>query len=149
MKFRQQERDGRKVRVAVDLTPMIDVVFQLIIFFMLSSTFVVQSSINIEMPTAETAHEVYEQNDITVTLLSEGEGPDGKGRIVIDDQDVGSFEELARRLAEEMAARENASLLIRPDAKVPSERLVRIFGIAGSVGIEKFSIAALPPPTEE
>jgi len=39
MKFR--EINKRKVRATVDLTPLIDVVFQLLIFFMLSSTFVI------------------------------------------------------------------------------------------------------------
>ena len=43
MKFRVEKK--RKISAIVDMTPLIDVVFQLLIFFMLSATFVVQSSI--------------------------------------------------------------------------------------------------------
>ena len=73
MKFRQKEK--RKVRANVDLTPLIDVVFQLLIFFMLSATFVVQSSIQIEMPEAE-GTTTLEQKDISITLTYGEGGPD-------------------------------------------------------------------------
>jgi len=56
MKFKRN--DKRKIRAAVEMTPLIDVVFQLLIFFMLSSTFVVQTSIPIETPLAEGAEKL-------------------------------------------------------------------------------------------
>ena len=65
MKFKRN--DKRKVRAAVELTPLIDVVFLLLIFFMLSSTFVVQTSIPIEIPESVGA-EQFEQKDLSITL---------------------------------------------------------------------------------
>ena len=70
MDLRQKGKDSLRVRVALDLTPLIDVVFQLILFFMLSSTFIVQTSIPIQMPRAEGATNL-EKKDISVTLLYE------------------------------------------------------------------------------
>ena len=55
MKFRKNVAQGnerRRVRATLDLTPLIDVVFQLLVFFMLTSTFVVQTSLPIQMPQA-------------------------------------------------------------------------------------------------
>ena len=63
MRFRKQERDRRRILAEVDLTPLIDVVFQLLIFFMLTATFVVQSSIQIEVPEADTESVMDYAND--------------------------------------------------------------------------------------
>lgn len=123
---------------------MIDCVFQLIIFFMLSSTFVVQSSINIEMPEAEGAASL-EQKDLSVTLAYGEGGPDGKGPIFVDNVEVKTMAELGHVLQAAASEREDLGVLIRPDARIPTARLVEVLGIATSVGIQRFNIAAIPP----
>ena len=57
-----------------------------------------------------------------------------------NDQSQGFSE----RLAIEIEERPDLMVLIRPDARVETRRLVRVFGIASSVGIERFGIAAQP-----
>jgi biopolymer transport protein ExbD len=146
MRFR--EKDKRKVRANVDLTPLIDVVFQLLIFFMLSSTFVVQSSIQIEMPKAQGAVAL-EQKDIAITLAHGEGGPGGKGLIYVDDVEVDSLRDLSLILAEHREKRPDTMVLIRPDARVETARLVEVLGIANSVGIERYGIAAQPPREDE
>ena len=142
------ERDGkRKVRAAMDLTPLIDVVFQLLIFFMLSSTFVVQRSIQIEVPEAE-GGVTLEQKDLSVTIAYGEGGPDDQGPVYVNDVPMGSWGELSTTLGNAHAERGDIVVLIRPDARVPTERLVRVLGIASSVGIERYGIAAKPPELE-
>jgi len=145
MKFAQGDR--RKVRAAVELTPLIDVVFQLLIFFMLSSTFVVQRSIQIEVPEAEGAV-VLEQKDLSITIAYGDGGPDNGGPVYVNEVSVDTWRELSQKLSDAYAARPDAMVLIRPDARVPVERLVRVLGIASSVGIEHYGIAAQPPEVE-
>jgi len=145
MKFRPAVMETRKVRANLDLTPLIDVVFQLILFFMLSSTFVVQSSIQIETPIAE-GSKTLEQKDLSITLQYGEGGPDGGGRVYVDSDEVTTWAGLSQRLAEEIAARPKAMVLIRPDARVDTGRLVQVLGIATSVGIQRYGIAAEPPP---
>lgn len=145
MKFRQSEK--RKVRANVDLTPLIDVVFQLLIFFMLSATFVVQSSIQIEMPEAE-GTTTLEQKDISITLTYDEGGPDGKGSVFIDNVEVASMRELSLKLSEEKSKRPDIMVLIRSDAQVDTGRLVEVLGVASSVGIERYGIAAQQPQDE-
>ncbi len=147
MKFRVATVEKRKVRASLDLTPLIDVVFQLLVFFMLSSTFVVQSSIQIETPVAE-GSEALEQKDLSITLQYGEGGPDGNGRVYVDNDEISSWAELSRIIADEMAARPETMVLIRPDARIETGRLVQVLGIATSVGVERYGIAAEPPPEE-
>ena len=142
MKFRRDRK--RRINPNLDMTPLIDVVFQLLIFFMLSSTFIVQSTIQIEMPEAEGAAQL-EQKDLSVTLAYGTGGPDGKGKIYVNSKEVPSIEELTRILSERAAERPDIMLLVRTDARTDTGRLVEVLGIASSVGIQKFGIGAQPP----
>ncbi len=147
MKFKRQ--DGRrKTRANVDLTPLIDVVFQLLIFFMLSATFVVQASIQIEMPEARGA-QTFEQRDVTITMAYGSGGPDNRGPIYVDDVPVQSMEQLSRILAERRAEQEDVRLLFRGDARLQHGRFVEVLGIANSLGITRYGIAAQPIGEEE
>jgi len=142
MKFRDKRK--RRGDVRVDLTPLIDVVFQLLIFFMLSATFVVQSSIQIEMPEAEGATNL-EQKDLSITLAYGTDGPGGGGKIYVNNDEMTTIEALTERLSAEVQRQPEVMLLVRTDARTDTGRLVEVLGIASSVGITKFGIGAQPP----
>ena len=135
MRFRKQEQGRRRIRAEVDLTPLIDVVFQLLIFFMLTATFVVQSSIQIEVPEADT-ESVMEQKNISVTLVYGKDGPDGGGKIYLDNDEIRNFEDLGIRLS--VAAEDNptAMVVVRSDARVDVQRLVRVLDVMSKLGLE-------------
>ena len=142
MKFKRDRK--RRINPNLDMTPLIDVVFQLLIFFMLTSTFVVQSTIQIEMPEAEGAAQL-DQKDLSVTLAYGTGGPEGKGKIYVNSEEVPTLEELTRILSEHASERPELMLLVRTDARTDTGRLVEVLGIASSVGIQKFGIGAQPP----
>ncbi len=150
MKFRQTNDGKRKIRASLDMTPLIDVVFQLILFFMLSSTFVVQNSIQIEMPKAD-GTQTLETNDMSLTLAFGEGGPDNSGMIYFgkENEEIYTWEQLTQRLSEEGAKRKEPVLTIRSDGRAQVERIVRVWGIATSVGITRFGIAAQPLDNEE
>jgi biopolymer transport protein ExbD len=141
MKFKKGT-SGRE-QVKLDMTPMIDVVFQLLIFFMLAATFVVQSAIQIEMPEAQGATNL-EKKELSITLAYGTDGPDGKGKIYVDELDVDSLEELTRILSEKVADQPELMVLIRPDARSEAGRLIEVLGILNSLGISTSSIVAQP-----
>ena len=122
---------------------MIDCVFQLIIFFMLSSTFVVQSSIQIQTPQAKGATAL-EQKDLSITLAYGEGGPDGKGPVYVDNNEVSSLEELTDILAAARSEQPDTRVLIRTDALVEAGRFVEVLGIVHSVGFERSGVAAQP-----
>lgn len=142
MKFRKQRPQRRSPNP--DLTPLIDVVFQLLLFFMLSSTFVVQSSIHIEIPKAEGATQL-EKKDLSVTVAYGTDGPDGKGKIFVNNDEMPSMDALTQRLSTEAQNQPGAQLLMRTDGRTDSARLLEVMGIATSVGFEKINLAAAPP----
>lgn len=146
MKF--PRNSARKVRANVELTPLIDVVFQLLIFFMLSSTFVVQSSVPIELPEAEGAMQL-ERKELSITLVYGTGGPEDGGEVYIDEVPITHWTQLTRALVDLRERDPDALVLIRPDARVPTARLVKVLGFANSVGIKHYGIAATAPMEEE
>ncbi|MCK5863052.1 MAG: biopolymer transporter ExbD [Candidatus Hydrogenedentes bacterium] len=146
MKF--PRNSTRKIRASVEMTPLIDVVFQLLIFFMLSSTFVVQTSIPIEVPEATGATQS-ESKDVSISLKEGDGGPDNGGEVFIDSVPVTNWTQLTRFLVELNERDPDALVLIRAAKKVPTERLVKVLGLANGVGIKNYGIAATPPTEEK
>ncbi|NIA13722.1 MAG: hypothetical protein GWP08_06540 [Nitrospiraceae bacterium] len=145
MTFDKSEK--KRPRPSLDMTPLIDVVFQLILFFMLSSTFVVQSSINIETAEAKGAV-AFEQKDISITLVYDENAPEGRGPLYVNEVRVKDMGELTQVLSEAHAERPETQVLVRPDKRIPSARLIEVLGIANSVGFQRCGIAARPPAEE-
>lgn len=152
-----RNKEKHKIRANVDLTPLIDVVFQLLIFFMLSATFVVQTSVQVELPKAEGAREL-EKKDISITLtaperdaqgLTIPSGLEGLGQIYVNDVEVRTWGQLSQILSQLYLEDPEALVLIRPDTDVATGRLVRVLGVANSVGITRYAIGARPPGEEE
>jgi biopolymer transport protein ExbD len=142
MKFRDREK--RKVRANLDMTPVIDVVFQLVLFFMLSSTFVVQNSIPVELPQAEGSTQL-ESRDVSVTLTAPPDGPDGLGAVYVDNRQVAGMDQLGEALSARRLENPDIMVLIRADEGVPTGRTVEVLGVAYGAGIQKSLIAARPP----
>ena len=142
MRFRRTPK--RKVRANIDLTALVDVVLTLLLFFMLSATFVVHNTIPVELPKAEGSTQ-FEERDVSVTLGVPPGGPDGRGAIYVDNKEVSGMKELGEVLAAKRAARPDIMVLIRADAGVPTGRTVEVLGVAYGAGIKKSLIAARPP----
>lgn len=146
MKFKREKK--RRITASVELTPLIDVVFQLLIFFMLSSTFVVQTSIPIEVPESSGVSQL-EQKELSVTLQYGEGGPDGNGRVYVNDIEVQAWAELSRTLAELYERQPGALVLIRPDSRIPTGRTIKVMGILNSSGIRHYAVAAQQPEEDE
>ncbi|MBI2423188.1 MAG: biopolymer transporter ExbD [Candidatus Hydrogenedentes bacterium] len=142
MKFRRNNK--LKVAARLDMTPLVDVVLLLLAFFMLSSTFTVRTSIPIDVPQAEGPAQ-FEQKDLSITLSFDPGGPDGLGKIYVDEAEIVDWAELVRRLTDLHGANPGAAVQIRSDGRVPVERFVKVMGYANAVGIQSYSIAAQQP----
>lgn len=142
MKFRRTS--PRRVRAVVDVTPLVDVVFLLLIFFMLSSAFVVHTSVPVELTEAEGASAL-DNKEMSISILYGTGGPEDGGEVYVNDTPINDWAELTRLMAELHDQEPEAMVLIRPDARVPTARLVKVLGFANSVGIRHYGIAAIPP----
>lgn len=136
-----KKRGHRKITANLDMTPLIDVVFQLLIFFMLSATFVVQSSVPIELPEKSTDSPTpVEAKDIVVSVTADG-------KFYIDpDSDAIDATGLAARLREESEKRPmedptvKPMVLIRADGTVPTQLLIDVMEACEEAELRNFGI---------
>jgi biopolymer transport protein ExbD len=133
-----------KTQPEVNLTSLIDVVLLLLIFFMVSTSFVKQSQINISLPEAERSTIVEappEQIDIMITatgvyLVN--------GRELINNRP----ETIRNALQKVSAGRNNMPMTISADADARHQHVVTAMDIAGRLGFTQISIATVNDPVE-
>jgi len=135
MQFRKKTVVHEKLMVSLNMTPLIDCVLQLLIFFMLSSSFVLQTGIHVDLPKAE-APRVDVEQDIVITITRANE-------LFLNDEKI-TTDELLNSLLEKVTNTENKTVLIKPDRRVETGKLVEVMGIAKSVGVESLGIITEP-----
>lgn len=134
MKFRTRERRES----TVDLTSLIDVVFMLLIFFMVTTTFDRNAELKIALPTA--SNTAASNADEKLELLIDAQGRYYiNGREVLNNQPETLFQAMSQTL-EEMG-NNTPPLVISADANVNYQAVVTAMDIAGRLGLTNFSIA--------
>jgi biopolymer transport protein ExbD len=134
-----------RIQPEVNLTSLIDVVLLLLIFFMVSTSFVKQSQIAISLPEAENTDvvaEVSEQIDIMITET---------GTYLINGRElINSRPETIRNALQKVTGGDNTlPLTISADASAKHQDVVTAMDIAGRLGFVNISIATVNDPTAE
>ena len=111
---------------ALDMTPMIDVTFQLILFFMLVMDMSAAKVEPLRQPSARHAVRLLEPDELVVNV-----GGDGRLRVYGKTMSDQALEDL---LAQRARARAEAPLLIRADRSAPFERIQKVMMMAQHVG---------------
>lgn len=125
--------EGRRRSSQVpNLTPLIDVVFLLLVFFMLTSHFVTEEALNIDLPVAESGQASREDTRLEVVL-------DAEGRYLINDHIV-EPEALEGTLREALATREDKIVRIRGDRAANLGNAVGLLDTARKAGAEAVDI---------
>ena len=114
----------------INLAPLIDIIFLLLIFFMLSSSFTFQSGINVKLPKAVTSDSITDDNFIII-ISSEN--------VIYYNDSVLTLEELKQRLLTLQGR--NIPVLIKADRRASLGRMVDVWDICRKYGIERINIA--------
>lgn len=124
--------------VEVNLTPLIDVVFLLLIFFMVSSTFDRHAKLKVQLPQAEAQMQQTQDNPVVLSI-------DASGKYYIDDRQVinEQLETLKNALRQTVGERTDVTLLLRADGRTPHQSVVRAMDAASQLGLTKLSIATV------
>ena len=117
----------------VNLTPMLDVVFIMLIFFIVTASFVKEAGIDISRPNASTA-ERKEKGNILVAITD-------SGQIWIDRRQVDP-RALRANIERMHAENPNGAVVIQADKKSTNDLLVQVMDAARQAGVESVSIAA-------
>jgi len=128
MRFSRTRRD----MAGVDLTPLIDIVFQLVLFFMVTTTFNDAPGIEIELPEASTNKVIRDDQDFEILI-------DANGDIFVNSQKV-TLELLQQKIVSSVRRNANVLAVVRADQNVDHGKVVRILDLAQEHGIRKLSI---------
>jgi biopolymer transport protein ExbD len=128
----------------VELTPLIDVVFLLLIFFMVSTTFIRETQLQIDLP--EAAGELQEiEGDIIEVVVDRRGNYSVNDRLLVNNE----LRTLIRALQEVRQELEDVSrVIITADANATHQAVVRAMDAAGKVGLNRLSITTQQPMEE-
>lgn len=122
----------------VNITPLIDVVFLLLIFFMVSTTFDKQAQLKVKLPEASPSSEQIETETIVLAI-------DAKGQYYINDKQLvnTTIKTLKQALLKTMNDNKEIPLILKADAKTPHQAVVTAMDAAAQVGLTRLSIATM------
>lgn len=124
------------VKTSLELTSLIDVVFLLLIFFMIASTFAkVITKLDIQLPKSRAV--VPQEKEETIIEIAVD------GRLALNGKDV-TIEELDEQLADIGNKNPDQVVVIKADQDVIYGRVIRVMGICKDNNLEKLGMAALP-----
>ncbi|MEH6444726.1 MAG: biopolymer transporter ExbD [Oceanospirillaceae bacterium] len=145
MKFQRRLRQD----IDVNMTPLIDIVFLLLIFFMVSTTFTKESRLGINLPQAEVG-DVKPAEINTVEVLIDANGLFKIDGMVLISNDLNTIK---KALKETMNSQKNTDkklhLTITADAATAHQFVITTMDVAGQLGFSKLSITTLKIETPE
>ncbi len=136
MNFTRAEED----RLDINITPLIDVVFLLLIFFMVTTTFNQQAELRVDLPEASAEEQALEVIPIEITI-------DPAGAYFVNGQNLAKNDAktLLQSLQKIVADDKDKSVIIRADATTPHQAVVTAMDTVAKAGVSKLSIATSKP----
>ena len=131
-------RPNRPEPPDINLTPLIDVVFLLLIFFMVSTTFKEDARIRVQLPEAQ-GEDVPTEEPQSLEIVI-----DGAGTFYVDDRMVvdRELETLKKAIAGAVGENREIPVVIRADAKTPHQAVMTAMDAASQLGLLRFAFAA-------
>ena len=133
--------------VTINLTPLIDIVFLLLIFFMVSTTFSKESQLRIRLPDASPDSEVEQRPSRLVVAITKSGDYSIRGPNESTGHHLLSRERsvLAEAMAKGAQGTDELVVVIRADRKTPHEAVVRVVDVARKLGLVRITFATQKP----
>jgi len=128
--------NNKRSDLLIDLTPMIDVVFLMLIFFMVSTSFTVSNSLKLDLPQSKASVAVKEDVQVVIQI-------DPEGQLYVQDEQVEDAD-LRRRILNISKGDPNMRVILRADAEAKHKRVVYVLSIIRELGMGKVGIATVP-----
>lgn len=129
MQFKERVRSDAQL----DITPIVDVVFNLLIFFALSLNFIVTPGIKVNLPESSTEEIVREREEIIIIIKQNNE-------IVINNSSL-SLNQLFLTLSKYAQKNKDALAIIQADQRVSHGSVVKVMDLAKRAGMMRLAIA--------
>ena len=136
MKFSSRTKDQEP---ELNLIPLIDVIFVLIVFFVATTTFNQRSTMKLQLPTAQAVAKAESGEPLNVIVDAEGRYFIGENEVL--KSDVGSLKEAIVAVA---GQDRSMPVILRADARTPHQSVITAMDALGQLGFVKLSIATTP-----
>ena len=125
----------------INLTPLIDVVLVLLIFFMVTTTFIRGTGLHINLPRVVESNATEQAKDVEVAV-------DAAGHYYVNGRELRDADRgtLTRALGEVAGADRDRPILIKADAAASHQSVVTVMDAAGRLGFSHISIATVSTP---
>ncbi len=140
MKFRSRRRESPQI----NLTPLIDVVFLLLIFFMVSTTFTRESQLRIQLPEAVASPAEMADDELVVLIESDGSYAINGERLARTD-----VQTLMEGLRLRRSGDPGQAVIITADAQASHESVVRAMDALGRLGLSNLVISTQLPESND
>jgi len=134
MKKRKSEGGGQLGEQKINMTPMTDCIFMLLLFFMITTTFIDVNGIIVDLPMgASQSQEEQKKKDVNITVSTTGEYTvDGK---------IVSAQELPDEIKKAMDMSNNRNIIIQGDPQTAHKNIVYVMDMAQGQGAEGMAFA--------
>lgn len=125
------ERKRKSIEV-IDMVPMIDMVFLLLIFFALTSTFEIQRVMEMNLPKAESGTQLQKRQTLTLHVTKDNQ-------VLLENIPI-DIVELKTHMQKTVQESVEVTLVIKGDAQVPHGNVVSVMDIANAAGVDRILI---------
>ncbi len=128
-------RRKRRVDYTVDITPLVDVVFLMLIFFLVTTTFKISSSLKLELPSSKSHEQIEKVKEVVINIKA-------SGSLFVGDEAVDDAD-LRRRVLNASKGDPGIRVVLRADAEARHKRVVFVLDTLRQLGMNKVAIATL------
>jgi len=132
------EKTSDDEEITLELTPLIDMVFQLLIFFLLTTTFAVnvkEGGLELNLPRAKSSEIPSMVSHLVVALLKDG-------RMVVGGEALDE-QSLRKKLEKIHKEKPDTMVIVQADRLVPHWRVVKVMDLATTIGLKRLGIATV------
>jgi len=124
---------SRRSDIVVDVTPLIDIIFQLVLFFMVSTEFVTTPGIEVDLPRSSSDMILRDDNELEIWVSADGV-------VEVDDVAV-DWDTLQQSMSRVVQNNPNTLVIVKADRDVDHGLVVSVLDLARSSGLARLAIA--------
>ncbi len=130
----RKKHGGAAEDAEIDMTPMLDIVFIMLIFFIVTTSFVKESGIEMQRPSGKSASTTKVKANVLVTINSQGQ-------VIIDGKEV-DIRSVRANVEKTLAESPDASVIVQAHKDSDTDILVGVVNAAKEAGVDKVSVAS-------
>ena len=133
--MRKHRLQTRGLMGDINMVPFIDITLILLIIFMVMTPFIVQSQLNVDLPSAKAVNTVSEDNLIKVEILK-------NGQIMVQSRQT-NLNKLEEELILHLGKAQEKTILVQADKTVSIDKVVQVFDVAKKLGAARLGIGVI------